>query len=70
MRTGRRPADVAAKYPQDKPDLSRFVKFQVPSSHAQQGYAAAQFVPYLAGGGYSLALGDGLHLPVLLLGWA
>ena len=70
MRTGWRPADVAASYPQDKPDLSRFVKFQVPLSRAQKVYAAAQFALYLAGGSYLLALGAELRAPVLLLGWA
>ncbi|WP_447594938.1 sterol desaturase family protein [Aquipseudomonas campi] len=70
MRTGWRPADVDARYPRAKPDLSRFVKFAVPLSGARQCYAALQFVVYVAGGSYLLANGAQLSLPVLVAGWA
>ena len=68
MPTGWRPADVAAKYPQAKADLSQFVKFEVPLSGAQKAYAVLQFTVYLLGGTYLLAVGEGLSLPALLLG--
>lgn len=68
MPTGWRPADVAAKYPQAKADLSQFVKFEVPLSGAQKVYAVLQFTVYLLGGTYLLAVGEGLSLPALLLG--
>ncbi|HWV09048.1 MAG TPA: sterol desaturase family protein, partial [Pseudomonas sp.] len=70
MRTGWRPADVAARYPQQKPDLSRFVKFEVPLSRYRQVYAALQFVVYVVGGSYLLALGGELSVAALLLGCA
>ncbi|WP_271104484.1 sterol desaturase family protein [Pseudomonas tohonis] len=69
MRTGWRPADVALKYPQAKPDLSRFSKFEVPLSGGRTLYAALQFVGYLLGGSYLLGAGDGLPLGAVLLGW-
>ncbi|HLD65350.1 MAG TPA: sterol desaturase family protein [Pseudomonas sp.] len=69
MPTGWRPADVAARYPQAKSDLSRFVKFEVPLSRVQKLYAALQFAVYVLGGSYLLAGGDALGLPALLLGW-
>jgi len=68
MPTGWRPADVAARYPQPKPDLSQFVKFEVPLGGAQKVYAVLQFTVYLLGGTYLLAVGEGLSLPALLLG--
>ncbi|MDH1264013.1 sterol desaturase family protein [Pseudomonas sp. GD03944] len=70
MRTGWRPADVAARYLQQKPDLSRFVKFEVPLSRYRQVYAALQFVVYVVGGSYLLALGGELSVAALLLGCA
>lgn len=70
MPTGWRPADVAARYPQVKPDLSGFVKFEVPLSRGRKAYAALQFAAYVLGGSYLLAGGDALGLPGLLLGWA
>ena len=70
MPTGWRPADVAAKYPQVKPDLSRFAKFEVPLPWARKCYVALQFAGYVLGGSYLLAGGDALGLPGLLLGWA
>ncbi len=68
MPTGWRPADVAAKYPQGKADLSQFVKFEVPLSGAQKAYAAVQFAGYVLGGTYLLGVGESLGLPALLLG--
>ncbi|MCP6330270.1 hypothetical protein NL460_29460, partial [Klebsiella pneumoniae] len=50
MRTGWRPADVAARYPQEKPDLARFVKFEVPLPRAQKWYAGLQFAAYVVAG--------------------
>ncbi len=70
MPTGWRPADVAARYPQAKPDLDAFAKFEVPLAGFQKGYAAAQFATYVLGGSYLLARGDDLGLPALLLGCA
>src|SRR3990167_1330107 len=67
MRTGWRPADVAAKYPQSKPDLSQFVKFEVPLGRAQQLYAVAQFSLYVLAGTGLLALAAELSAAALLL---
>ncbi|PWU31979.1 hypothetical protein DK254_03085, partial [Pseudomonas sp. RW407] len=47
MRTGWRPADVAARYPLQKPDLATFRKFEVPLSRGRQWYAALQFAGYV-----------------------
>ena len=69
MPTGWRPADVAAKYPINKPDLSRFVKFEVPLARRQQVYIAAQFAVYMALGSYLLNLGETLSPQALMLGW-
>ncbi|AYC34770.1 sterol desaturase family protein [Pseudomonas cavernae] len=69
MRTGWRPADVAAKYPQAKPDLASFVKFEVPLSRGQKRYVALQFALYVVGGSYLLAVGAQAPLAALLLGW-
>ena len=66
MRTGWRPADVAAKYPQAKPDLTQFVKFDVPLGMAQKLYAALQFVLFVVAGSYLLAVGGEQSLTVLL----
>ncbi|WP_108097956.1 sterol desaturase family protein [Pseudomonas sp. GV071] len=66
MRTGWRPADVAAKYPQSKADLSQFVKFHVPLRPAQQLYAGLQFVLYVAAGSFLLATGANQSVAVLL----
>lgn len=68
MPTGWRPADVAARYPQVKPDLSRFVKFEVPLSRGQQAYAAVQFSLYVLAGTGLLALAAELSTTALLLG--
>lgn len=69
MRTGWRPEDVARKYPQAKPDLSRFAKFEVPLSGGRTLYAALQFVGYVVGGSYLLGAGEGMPLGAVLLGW-
>ena len=68
MRTGWRPADVAAKYPQSKPDLRQFVKFDVPLSLAQKLYAGVQFSLYVLGGTLLLGMGDKLSPAQMLLG--
>ncbi|MEK1904296.1 MAG: sterol desaturase family protein [Pseudomonas sp.] len=69
MRTGWRPADVEARFPRSKPDLSQFRRFEVPLSRARQLYALVQFVGYVAGGTWLLAVGGTLPLAQLLLGW-
>ena len=69
MRTGWRPADVAAKYPMSKPDLSQFRKFEVPLDSRQQWYVGLQFGVYVALGSYLLNLERGLPTGALLLGW-
>lgn len=70
MRTGWRPADVAARYPLQKPDLAAFRKFEVPLSRGRQWYATVQFAGYVVGGTLLLGMGEGWPLPALLLGWA
>lgn len=69
MRTGWRPADVAAKYPMSKPDLSQFRKFEVPLDSRQQWYVGLQFGVYVALGSYLLNLERSLPTAALLLGW-
>jgi alkylglycerol monooxygenase len=68
MPTGWRPADVAAKYPVEKPDISRFVKFDVPLSMPQKIYAAVQFALYVLLGSALLGQGDALTVQQALLG--
>ena len=70
MPTGWRPADVAAKYPLSKPELSQFVKFEVPLSGGQKVYAGVQFALYLVGGTYLLAISESLTLGLLIASWA
>ncbi len=70
MPTGWRPADVAARYPMSKPDLTQFVKFDVPLNGAQKLYAAVQFVGYTLGGTALIAYGNALPVTALLIGWA
>ncbi|MGE8503120.1 MAG: sterol desaturase family protein [Pseudomonas sp.] len=70
MPTGWRPADVAARFPQEKTDLSRFVKFEVSLGRGQQCYAALQFVVYLLGGTWLLAQAEVLTPVGMLLGCA
>ena len=69
MPTGWRPADVAAKYPLSKPELSQFVKFEVPLSAGQKVYAGVQFALYLVGGTYLLAISASLTLGLLIASW-
>ncbi|MFJ2282987.1 sterol desaturase family protein [Pseudomonas sp. NPDC087803] len=69
MRTGWRPADVAAKYPLNKPDLSRFRKFEVPLDSRRKSYVALQFCVYIALGSYLMGQAQQLPAPALLLGW-
>jgi len=69
MRTGWRPADVAAKYPLGKTDLSQFRKFEVPLSRSQQVYITVQFAIHAALGSYLMGMGDSLAPPALVLGW-
>jgi sterol desaturase/sphingolipid hydroxylase (fatty acid hydroxylase superfamily) len=70
MRTGWRPADVAAKYPMNKPDLSRFRKFEVPLAGRQQLYVALQFCVYIALGSYLMNLEQSLPSAAMVLGWS
>ncbi|CAI8986755.1 alkylglycerol monooxygenase [Pseudomonas sp. IT-P253] len=70
MRTGWRPADVAAKYPISKPDLSQFRKFEVPLDGRQQRYVALQFGVYIALGSYLMNLEPHLPTAALVLGWS
>jgi hypothetical protein len=70
MRTGWRPADVAAKYPMNKPDLSQFRKFEVPLDGRQQLYVALQFCVYIALGSYLMNLAPSLPTAALVLGWS
>ncbi|AWA42114.1 hypothetical protein DBV33_27190 [Pseudomonas fluorescens] len=69
MRTGWRPADVAAKYPMCKPDLSQFRKFEVPLNSRQQWYVGLQFGVYVALGSYLMNLEHSLPTGALVLGW-
>ena len=69
MPTGWRPADVAARYPLNKPDLSRFRKFDVPLDRRQQWYVALQFCVYIALGSYLMNLENSLPVAALVLGW-
>lgn len=70
MRTGWRPADVAERYPQSKPDLSRFIKFEVPLDLAHKWYAGLQFTLYVVAGTWLLGTGDKASLAGLWLAWA
>ncbi len=69
MRTGWRPADVKAKYPLAKPDLSQFRKFDVPLDARQQVYIALQFAAYVGFGSYLMNFGEGLPAIALIVGW-
>ncbi|UUY09701.1 sterol desaturase family protein [Pseudomonas sp. J452] len=70
MRTGWRPADVAARFPHGKPDLSQFQRFEVPLARPRQLYALLQFVLYVLGGTWLLGHDEQVPLSVLLLGCA
>ena len=69
MRTGWRPADVAARYPMNKPDLNQFRKFEVPLEGRQQLYVLLQFCVYIALGSYLMNLEPKLSVTALVLGW-
>ncbi|MDP9652410.1 UNVERIFIED_ORG: sterol desaturase/sphingolipid hydroxylase (fatty acid hydroxylase superfamily) [Pseudomonas putida] len=69
MRTGWRPADVAARYPMNKPDLNQFRKFEVPLDGRQQRYVLLQFCVYIALGSYLMNLEPKLSVAALVLGW-
>ncbi|WP_300628330.1 sterol desaturase family protein [Pseudomonas sp.] len=69
MRTGWRPADVKAKYPMVKPDLTQFRKFEVPLDTPQQVYVALQFAVYVGFGSYLMNVGESLPTAALILGW-
>ncbi|OOV97438.1 sterol desaturase family protein [Pseudomonas sp. MF4836] len=69
MRTGWRPADVRAKYPLAKPDLSQFRKFEVELDVRQQVYVVLQFSVYVALGSYLMNLENSLPTGALVLGW-
>ncbi|MNL27288.1 hypothetical protein D3C87_1488710 [compost metagenome] len=69
MRTGWRPADVAARYPMKKPDLSQFRKFEVALDGRQQLYVLLQFCVYIALGSYLMNLEPKLPVAALVLGW-
>ena len=70
MRTGWRPADVAQKYPMNKPDLSQFRKFEVPLDGRQQVYVLLQFCVYIALGSYLMNFEPHLPTSALVLGWS
>jgi alkylglycerol monooxygenase len=70
MRTGWRPADVAARFPHSKADLSQFRRFEVPLARPRQLYALLQFVLYVLGGTWLLGQEELLPLSILLLGCA
>lgn len=70
MRTGWRPADVAAKYPLAKVDLRQFVKYSVPLSSGQKRYVALQFGLSVLAGSYLLAISASLAPGLLLACWA
>lgn len=67
MRTGWRPADVAAKYPLAKVDLSQFVKYEVALSRGQKRYVAVQFALCALLSSYLLAISASLPLVWLLV---
>ena len=69
MRTGWRPADVRAKYPLAKSDLSQFRKFEVALEVPQQVYVVLQFSVYVALGSYLMNLENSLPSGALVLGW-
>lgn len=70
MPTGWRPADVAARYPQAKQDLTVFRKFEVALGRPQQAYVAAQFVVYVALGSYLMDVAERVPVAALVLGWS
>ncbi|MDD0842297.1 sterol desaturase family protein [Pseudomonas sp. Gutcm_11s] len=69
MPTGWRPADVAERFPMDKPDLAAFRKFEVPLARGQKLYAALQFATYVVGTSGLLAVATQQNLGVLAGAW-
>ena len=69
MPTGWRPADVAARWPIDKPDLAGFRQFDVPLARGQKAYAALQFAGYVLGVSGLLAVAEEQSLGVLAGAW-
>ncbi|MBF7730125.1 sterol desaturase family protein [Pseudomonas sp. N040] len=69
MPTGWRPADVAARYPMVKPELSQFVKFDVPLSAGQKRYALLQFAGYVLGTTWLLIVAAEHGFSDVLIGW-
>ena len=68
MRTGWRPADVQARYPLAKPELSQFRKFEVALDVRRQVYVVLQFAVYVALGSYLMNAQSSLSVQALLLG--
>ncbi|MFB0701266.1 sterol desaturase family protein [Pseudomonas protegens] len=69
MRTGWRPADVQARYPLAKTELSQFRKFEVALDVRRQVYVVLQFAVYVALGSYLMNAQSSLSVQALLLGW-
>ncbi len=69
MPTGWRPEDVAARYPLVKPELSQFVKFDIPLTAAQKIYATLQFAGYVLGTTWLLVVAAEHGLADTLIGW-
>lgn len=70
MPTGWRPADVAARYPQAKQDLTVFRKFGITLARPQQAYVAMQFAVYVALGSYLMDVAERVPVAALVLGWS
>jgi len=69
MPTGWRPADVAARWPVDKPDLASFRKFDIALGRGQKLYAALQFAGYVLAVSGLLAVAEAQPLAVLAGAW-
>ncbi|ERT19725.1 membrane protein, partial [Pseudomonas putida SJ3] len=70
MPTGWRPADVAARFPQAKQDLTVFRKFEITLARPQQAYVAMQFAVYVALGSYLMDVAERVPVAALVLGWS
>lgn len=69
MPTGWRPADVAARFPTAKQDLTRFRKFEVPLARRHKVYAALQLSTYVLGVSGLLTVAEQQPLAVLFGAW-
>ncbi|HWR80624.1 MAG TPA: sterol desaturase family protein [Pseudomonas sp.] len=69
MPTGWRPDDVAARYPLVKPELSQFVKFDIPLTAGQKIYATLQFAGYVLGTTWLLVVAAEHGFGDTLIGW-